>query len=284
MAPQRNLVSRYSSSSSNISPVYIAGFCVAGALVLVGLVWLLFRTFAKRSRIAKESAAAAVFPNDPNRPVNYVVFEKDTQYLTEPSVRTANHQILLAIPDKALTRPYAPDAKFIKPHADVASPIGPQPSAPFQFALARGKNTLSINPGPKFRPSSIFSFIASSHRSSVIDVTENRLSVMSEASLDQGASCKVRQIFDPVLPDELVVTLGDFVTLVKSFDDGWCIVGRPSMANRYDIEIGAVPTWSFLKPLKDHRPERPMRIDSLGATARLDKPATRQSIISWSKF
>jgi hypothetical protein len=31
---------------------------------------------------------------------------------------------------------------------------------------------------------------------------------------------KVRQLFSPVLPDELVLSLGEKVTLVKAFDDG----------------------------------------------------------------
>jgi hypothetical protein len=201
------------------------------------------------------------------------------------SVQAFNGQRSLPIPEKALTHPNAADDETMQYHPDLSN--SPRPSTPFQFALAIGgsRTPSPVNSGRSFRRSSIFSFITNSRPSSGVAVSDHRLSGMSAASsTDQGASCKVRQLFDPILPDELVLRLGERVTVVRSFDDGWCAVGRPGLGKSDEIEIGVVPAWSFVKPLKGHRLERPMRFDSLGTTARLSQPVTRQSLISWSKF
>ena len=94
-------------------------------------------------------------------------------------------------------------------------------------------------------------------------------------------------MFDPVLPDELVVSLGESLTLVQQHDDGWCIVGRDSVFNPGEVELGAVPAWAFLKPVKGLRAERPMRVSSLGVTVNLDAPPSlgpRDNVMSWSNF
>ena len=72
---------------------------------------------------------------------------------------------------------------------------------------------------------------------------------------------------------------------MQSFDDGWCTVGRPAMLNKEEVELGSVPAWCFLKPVKGLRTERPMRISSLGVTVQLDAPSTeRDQVMSWSNF
>ena len=94
-------------------------------------------------------------------------------------------------------------------------------------------------------------------------------------------------MFDPVLPDELVVSLGESLTLVQQHDDGWSIVGRDSVFNPGEVELGAVPAWVFLKPVKGLRAERPMRVSSLGVTVNLDAPPAfgpRDNVMSWSNF
>jgi len=98
---------------------------------------------------------------------------------------------------------------------------------------------------------------------------------------------KVRQLFSPVLPDELVLSLGEKVTVVRSFDDGWCIVGRDSVVTPGEIEMGAVPAWSFVKPVKGLKASRPMRTTSLGVTVEIDGGpgfSSREECISWSNF
>jgi len=110
-------------------------------------------------------------------------------------------------------------------------------------------------------------------------------------------------LFDPVLPDELLVTHGERLAIVQSFDDGWCVVGRESsaisraaasakslfMSNTMaepDVELGVVPAWCFLRPVKGLRAERPVRGTSLGITVQLGGPgfSSRDEIMSWSNF
>ena len=74
-------------------------------------------------------------------------------------------------------------------------------------------------------------------------------------------------------------------TVVNSFEDGWCIVGRDSVFKTGEVELGAVPAWCFMKPVQGLRAERPMRTTSLGVTITLDAPTgPRDNIMSWSNF
>jgi len=174
----------------------------------------------------------------------------------------------------------------------------PAPFAPKPFAFALG----AASP----RNSTLEPDRSSKSRNSFLSLTssQNRFSVMSSSSsLDptrtSGTSRKIRQLFDPVLPDELLTRLGEHLTVVQSFDDGWCVVGRenaslvhtakslfkstPELEN--SIELGVVPAWCFLKPVKGLRAERPMRVSSLGITVNLDAPgSSRNELISWSNF
>ena len=115
-----------------------------------------------------------------------------------------------------------------------------------------------------------------------------------------GATRKVRQDFDPVLPDEILIKLGEQLTIVQSFDDGWCVVGREggslvqtakslfksAPATELDVELGVVPAWCFLKPVKGLRAERPVRSTSLGITVNINAPGhtERGELHSWSNF
>jgi hypothetical protein len=90
-----------------------------------------------------------------------------------------------------------------------------------------------------------------------------------------------------VLPDELVLSLGERVTVLKVFDDGWCVVGRDSLVKSGDVEMGAVPAWCFVKPTKGLKASRPMRTTSLGVTVQIESGpgfSSREEVISWSNF
>lgn len=120
------------------------------------------------------------------------------------------------------------------------------------------------------------------------------------SSITLGTLRKVRQLFDPVLPDELVTRVGEQLTVVQSFDDGWCVVGRESgsliqsakslfkttSVAEPDVEMGVVPAWCFLKPVKGLRAERPVRSSSLGITVNINAPSLsdRGNLVSWSNF
>ena len=116
-------------------------------------------------------------------------------------------------------------------------------------------------------------------------------------SMRAGASSTstrlVRQVFTPILPDELTLTLGERLTILQSFDDGWVIVGRSDAkllspgggTGAERVEMGAVPAWCFVRPMKGLRSERPVRSSSLGVTVQVeDQARPREDIISWSNF
>lgn len=75
--------------------------------------------------------------------------------------------------------------------------------------------------------------------------------------------------------------------MLTSHDDGWCVVGRDSVFKPGEIEVGVIPAWCFIKPIKDIRAERPMRTSSLGVTVKYDEtnnPGARDNVMSWSNF
>ncbi|KAG8851322.1 hypothetical protein FRB96_009387 [Tulasnella sp. 330] len=114
--------------------------------------------------------------------------------------------------------------------------------------------------------------------------------------------------FNPLLPDELVLKpdVQEKVTVLETYDDGWCIVARTNLGV---LEVGAVPEWVFGLP--DGEDEmfamRPMRSTSLGVTVNVRVVDTgpaeasnkleghfswalatmtdaRASVISWSNY
>lgn len=183
------------------------------------------------------------------------------------------------MPDRVLTRSNPTKQEIVDYHASEGTL--PRPFAPFSFALQAG-NTPPVGK----RASTISVLTVSRHSFLSIHSRSSRFSMVSSiSSASQSGRRKVHQIFDPVLPDELVVSVGERVAVMQSFDDGWCIVGRPGMLNKDEVELGAVPAWCFLKPVKGLRAERPMRIGSLGVTVQLDAPSTeRDQVMSWSNF
>lgn len=183
------------------------------------------------------------------------------------------------MPSRTLSRPNVTKQEIVNYHTNEGNL--PRPFAPFSFALQAG-TTPSV--GKRGSTASVLTVSRDSFLS--IHSHSNRFSIASSVSTaSQSNRRKVHQIFDPVLPDELVITGGEKLTVMQSFDDGWCIVGRPGMLNKDDVEMGAVPAWCFLKPVKGLRAERPMRIASLGVTVQLDAPgAERDQVMSWSNF
>jgi len=91
-------------------------------------------------------------------------------------------------------------------------------------------------------------------------------------------------VFSPRLPDELVISVGERLILVSSFDDGWCTVGKDSMLKPGEVEMGVVPSWCFMKPVKGLKAERPPRMSSLGMTVEPLREADQESLISSSHF
>jgi hypothetical protein len=109
--------------------------------------------------------------------------------------------------------------------------------------------------------------------------------MMSASSNRAFESHKIRQLFTPILPDELHLVLGERVTLIRQYDDGWTIVARDTPTGG-DTEMGAIPAWCLLKPAKGVCAERPIRSASIGVTVTFDEPrhSGRSDILSWSNF
>ncbi|EPQ52639.1 hypothetical protein GLOTRDRAFT_140314 [Gloeophyllum trabeum ATCC 11539] len=289
--PPSVLVPRDDETSSSLSSsnmgIIIAGFVIAGVIVLGLAAYFGLRFIRKRSKKQREENRGAAFLN-----VRGIVEEKEDKE-PPPSILVGIHGETFSRNNLAAKNVVMP-AKTIRPDAsrdeilDYYSSSGsmPKPFRPFSFALNAPHLT---PPSPTHdgasRRSSVGSFLSVA-RHSIMSVGSNRLSTASSLSFaGDSAQRKVRQTFDPVLPDELVVALGEQLTVVQSFDDGWCVVGRSSVFNPGEVEMGAVPAWAFLKPVKGLRAERPMRVSSLGVSIQLDAGpgfSSRDECVSWS--
>lgn len=200
------------------------------------------------------------------------------------------------------------DSTVILPERAAVNPAVPRESRPGATPRSFARTPVPSAPsvGPR-SPALDFSIPKelSQYRDSFSSLTNsyNRFSVISGTSTisnTSGTTRKVRQMFEPVLPDEILPSLGEHLTVVQSFDDGWCVVGRENSSFVHtakslfkstpepgqNIELGVVPAWCFLKPVKGLRAERPIRSTSLGITINMEGPGTssRNELISWSNF
>ncbi|KAJ7475775.1 hypothetical protein FB451DRAFT_256326 [Mycena latifolia] len=283
------------SPTSSLSPTYIAGIALCGAIVLGLCFWLGVRRYRSRAQAKREKIRIAAFT-----PVRGV-YKEETEEKPLPENLQAiagttfsREQLTRSVilPEKVLTRPTrgATNDDILDFHRQ----SGTFPK-PFTFALTA---PASDDGSPRS------SWVRHSSASSL----SNRFSVISSSSsVDStpttGSPRKVRQLFSPVLPDELLLTgLGERLTVVQAFDDGWVVVGRSTggfastakslfksssgTPAESDVELGVVPAWCFLKPVKGLRAERPVRSTSLGITVQMDGPSfsSRDEILSWSNF
>jgi len=173
----------------------------------------------------------------------------------------------------------------------------------FDFPVGTGTPCLpTISPNSPGRTSVARSSVSSRDRDSRHSVRSSTSSLASDPTT--GTTRKVRQLFTPILPDELVLRLvGEQLTVINSFDDGWCVVGReirtfpsppksllkstpPSPTQGNNGELGVVPAWCFIKPTLGLRAERPVRASSLGITVQVEAPgnSSRDEVMSWSNF
>jgi hypothetical protein len=201
----------------------------------------------------------------------------------------------IVLPQQSIIRPDATKDEILQYY--IASGTITRP-----FSMT-GRSSTLVSPTTPYsapgRPTSAVSFLStaartpSPRRTSFFGFGGNRpasvASTFSAMSSVLGGveGRKVRQLFSPVLPDELVISLGEKVTVVESFDDGWCIVGRDSLINPAEVEMGAVPAWCFVKPVKGLKASRPMRTTSLGVTVQIESGpgfSSRDEVISWSNF
>jgi hypothetical protein len=163
-----------------------------------------------------------------------------------------------------------------RPHSPTGTTARPISTVSFVSAAGR-------SPSP--RRTSFFGFGGGGGSTSRPMSVASTFSTVS--SVFGGGGRKVRQLFSPVLPDELVVSLSEKLMVIKTFDDGWCIVGRDSFLKPGEAEMGAVPSWCFIKPVKGLKASRPLRTTSLGVTVEIESGpgfSSRDELISWSNF
>ncbi|KAF9525682.1 hypothetical protein CPB83DRAFT_521665 [Crepidotus variabilis] len=307
-------VSAAADSSQTISnPIYIVGIVIICLLFLAAAVWLGRRYFLKRQRASQDSNDVGFLSVKGLVPETSME-EKGLQRSATQKTAFSRDQMNATIPMPERTLPPrrpgpgATREEIIEYHRQSGIlPSSFAPAKPFAFVLNSSPTRSSFSSdenkrGSKIR-NSIMSFAggsnSGSNRQSVFSLMSTQTS-SSDIQASQGLTRKVRQIFSPVLPDELLLTkVGEPLTIVQSFDDGWCVVGREnpfkntqqtslfksaSASEDANVELGCVPAWCFLKPVKGLRAERPMRSSSLGITVNMDGPASRNDLMSWSNF
>lgn len=207
-----------------------------------------------------------------------------------PSHRLSRQQTdgSVIIPDKVLQRPSRCYTSIDVIDYRHQSGMFPKP---FSFALSatpsRDQTRFSANIESSFNASSNKSRFSGSSTNSCVGNNPRT-----------GTAHQVKRVFEAVLPDELLIRVGESLTLVQSFDDGWCLVGRennlfiatpkclfrPNTITGDGIELGVVPAWCFIRPTLGLHAERPIRNTSLGITIQLNsrEVTPRDNVVSWS--
>lgn len=188
------------------------------------------------------------------------------------------------------------------PSRNTASRPGTSDSATSQAkTFGTPDHSSFVFPASRFAEKHASIISAASSRSALV-FAKNALSAMHKKAL---------QAFEPLLPDEIPVNVGDTLSLLQAFDDGWCVcavevdvgsgngssLAPPQEVPTKEVKMGCVPLWVFERKSKnpgDHM--RSMRSTSLAVTVELtpagagtepagrEAPWQREPIISWSNF
>ncbi|KAF9236709.1 hypothetical protein BU15DRAFT_76669 [Melanogaster broomeanus] len=313
--------------TTNIS-LYVVGFAIAGIVIFAILSWLFIRCY-RRSMSTKRSEkrggaflhVRGVVPMMAETHINRInpTSTSAPEFFSRDRLTSS-----IIMPEKTLShKPLSPGSSGKAPiasqlDASPASPPSPSPSPPstqpasspasirsYQRPNAPPgsprKRVMSIlNPAhPRYSQSSSISWDSHIRFPPGLHTRES-----SRSSTSSSQARPVRQLFEPVMPDELsLVRIGEYLAVIQSFDDGWCIVARDtscssrssilsssrlSIRNKSsgdNIELGLVPAWVFVKPMKGLTVERPVRSASVNALqAGQDGEPSRAGVISWSNF
>ncbi|KAF4579808.1 hypothetical protein EYR36_001627 [Pleurotus pulmonarius] len=295
---------RKRSYENTFDPLSIVGLILAGLVLLTVVVAVAMHLVRKRNISKRESRIGAAFLDVKGLIVDETITKTCSEKEIPPFSRSYLTQSII-LPSKAYTRT-SPTSPQPYP-SDLHAP--PLPTAhhcgPFGFALdARGTrrgsrssffSTNSVGSGFRFSMTSLFSSPENNFNS-------NRGSTMPPIPTDTR---KVHQPFnDPVLPDELQIPHpGERLTILHSYDDGWCAVGRKQLpgftgarksvfggrdakgGDMYpELEVGVVPAWCFMKPVQGVRVQRPVRGSSLAMADAKQHDGDRDGVMSWSHF
>ncbi|KAG9314921.1 hypothetical protein JVU11DRAFT_4029 [Chiua virens] len=282
---------------------YLTIFLLAGLIciaVSLGLLWFL------RYRVNKRRAEAQGAPHFLVKGIIGPMAEVNPSAKSSPppfdrSALTAS----IIMPKKSITKPTSrslSDKAPVLPRFERSPPPSPVayqrsssiPSSP----TLRPHSTSLLNPAcprlSRCSSTSGFSAYAQPPPSPGYDSRPPSIS-----SFSPSRPRRVHQIFEPTLPDELSVSRrGEYVTVLQSFDDGWCLIGRdasPSSrisnisawiaTNNDHVDVGLVPAWVFIKSHKGITFTPPIRNTSVNALHLGQSPAvTRDAIVTWSNF
>lgn len=296
MAPY--LFSRSGSTDASDAPpisrtIYIVGFTLAGLLAVASIMWLALRFFRRKLQAKRTEERGAAFLN-----VRGVVRDMDepfSQFLSQSATVVFPQKVVVPRPAQIASPSRHDHASSSEVPAACATPL-PRPRA------------LS-NLNPSHPRHSRGSSVSSGYSRSSPRLPPGLCSLHSRESSRSSASPQVRavrQFFQPVLPDELPLSrVGEQLHILQSFDDGWCLVAQnnsprsrsslsifnPSRLSARvessgdNVQVGFVPAWVFIKPMKGLRAERPIRSFSAGGLQPgVDTAESRDSVISWSNF
>lgn len=239
---------------------------------------------------------------------------KKPSSLSSPSVRKVSSQEIIGRHEAngTMPRPFAP-----LPVSDESDPSSPSDvPASSSGSKRHSKATARISRSSLIsnrRRSTLYLSTSASDGELNANPSQSNLSVVSQTSSvqpplptqPQPNVLKVRSIFTPLLPDELVLRPNEKLTLIKRCADGWCIVGRKSpfyvpsspvrtefgqrnhnnMGSAAEIEIGAVPACVF-ESGRNVPGERPAREESLRVVVTMGNEdgdqKDRKNVVSWS--
>ncbi|TCD60604.1 hypothetical protein EIP91_009822 [Steccherinum ochraceum] len=286
---------------NSISGTAIGGIVIAAVAGVGMLVWAVVYYVRKKNRASRAENRNSAFLNvkglvkdgEEEEKVTVIVQDVDSNAVHSLNVKGQFSRAQLDKPGVILPSKLRPDAsreEILQAYTEEGTL--PRPFAPFMLGGGGSPTPSDKDSDPQARPNaeylaaarksilSVGSMATSSHRFSVASVATTNSSIASRGPMGKR---KIRQIFSPVLPDELVVSLNQEVTVINSFDDGWCIVGKDGLGG--EVELGAVPAWCFVKPQPGLHAQRPMRVSSLGVTINIEAPGgVRDSVMSWSNF
>lgn len=249
---------------------------------------------------------------------------KKPSSLATPSVRRVLSQEIIGRHEANGTMP--------RPFAPLPVPVSdePDPSSPLDAAVSSSSSSTRHNKATaRISRSSLISnrrrstlYLSTSASDGELNVdlgSQSNLSFVSQPSSAQPPLptqpqpnvLKVRSIFTPLLPDELVLRPNEKLTLIKRCADGWCIVGRKSpfyvpsspvrtefgqrnlpnnTGSAAEVEIGAVPACVF-ESGRNVPGERPAREESLRVVVTMGdeyddneevNKENRNNVVSWS--
>ncbi|KAI9568288.1 hypothetical protein HD554DRAFT_795433 [Boletus coccyginus] len=270
---------------------YIAASLFAGVIIFIALLCLLCLSRSKRSRAYKKRNTTSFRVRGV---VRQTMTESNPSLTSIPSFSCNGPTTSIVLPKESVTR--NPYSNGLSDKAAILSQPTPScsPYTPSLHPLPPTRAISILNPvHPRHgRSSSGFSGYA---KYSFPSGLSSRLSSASFVSSSRAR--RVHQPFESVLTDELALRCGECLTVLRSFDDGWCVVARDTsrysraslatgMKNDGDnVDVGLVPTWVFTKPLEGNASVRPFRSTSLNALHSGHDPAfTRNGILSWANF